>query len=126
MKSYSVDKIPESIIIFGEPLIYLLDAEGCYEKREFDHCMRIVISVWNAVTLDSVENTNKWTTSLLEHSKDGPPEMAAMVKLLIERKRTMLNNDVRAVGEHWIKDRAGDLMFGCDARDVANKYSKEK
>ncbi len=125
-KGQSVETISETILIFGEPLTSLLDADGSYGKPEFERCMGVVVNAWNAVTLDDVQNTDAWTTSLLEHAADGPPEMAAMPRLLVERKKAMFADGVRGVGEYWVRENGRELTFGCDARDVSGKYSTAK
>jgi hypothetical protein len=39
------------------------------------------------------------------------------VKRLIKRKKTKFANDLRAVGEHWVREESdGGLIFGCEAR----------
>lgn len=55
----------------GESLIAELEAP--FARHEFEDCMRIVISVWQAVTLDKVEGSERWTTSLYEHAGEGRP-----------------------------------------------------
>lgn len=124
MKDTSSSKISETILQFGEPLIAELD-ESC-ARHEFDQCLRVVISVWNAVTLDKVEGTDRWTTSLHEHAGSGPPELNGLLQELVERKKTLFGDDVRGVGEHWIRGENGDFVFGCDARDVAGKYGNAR
>ncbi|MDC0434778.1 hypothetical protein OAM69_03955 [bacterium] len=121
MKSHSVSKISETLLLFGEPLLSQLDND--YGKEELEHCMRIVISAWNAVNLDEIQSTNKWTESLLEHARGGPVELVDILSGLVHRKKTMFKDDLRGVGEHWVKLKRGEIVFSCEARDVEGKYS---
>ena len=121
MKNHSVSKISETILNFGQPLISQLGDD--YGKEELEHCMRIVISAWNAVTLDDVQSTDTWTTSLLQHAEGGPDEVVSILKSLLHRKKTMFREDLRGVGEHWIKLKRGEIVFGCEARDVESRYA---
>jgi hypothetical protein len=122
MEKHSVAKISETILNFGEPLISQL--QGDYGKHELEACMRIVISAWNAVTLDDVHDTEKWTTSLFEHAEKGPSEMTQILRELVNRKKIFFKDDLRGVGEYWIKLKRGDLVFSCEAKDVEGRYAK--
>lgn len=121
MKNYPVRKISETILDFGQPLISELGDD--YGTQELEHCMRIVISAWNAVTLDDVQSTNTWTTSLFQHAEGGPVEVVSILKSLVHRKKTLFREDLRGVGEHWIKLKRGEIVFGCEARDVESRYA---
>jgi len=121
MKSHSVSKISETIINFGQPLISQLGDD--YGKQELEHCMRIIISAWNAVTLDEVQSTTTWTESLFDHAKGGPDEVVGILRSLVHRKKTMFKDDLRGVGEHWVKMKRGEIVFGCEARDVEGRYA---
>ena len=38
------------------------------------------------------------------------------IYMLIKRKKTKFSDDIRAVGDHWIREEQGDFIFGCEAR----------
>jgi len=124
MNNHSAQKISETILNFGQPLISQLGDD--YGKREVEHCMRIVISAWNAVTLDEVQSTTKWTKSLLEHAdgaEGGAKEVVGIVRHLVHRKKSLFKNDLRGVGEYSVKVKRGEMVFRCEARDVESRYA---
>ncbi len=46
-----------------------------------------------------------------------------MIKRLIKRKQKKYSNDLRAVGNHWVRENGAELIFGCDARFNTDKVS---
>jgi len=56
---------------------------------------------------------------VLDAMKNEPAEMVLLLKRLIMRKKRKFGTDLRGVGETWIVERDGELVFGCDARAVA-------
>ena len=112
-------KISQTILEFGKPVILQLPMNP--SKEEFDGAIRIVISAWNAVVMDSWENGNKFESLLLSCMAEAPKQAQVEIKRLIKRKKSNFSLDPRAVGEHWVREGNGELVFGCEARlDVKN------
>ena len=116
-------KISHTILEFGKELILALP-DNC-SKSEMEATMRVVITVWNAVVLDSWNKGNHFETEIMNTMKNEPKEMYILVKRLIKRKKKKFLNDQRAVGEHWLKEKNGELVFGCEARLDIEKVSIE-
>ena len=76
-------------------------------KEEFDGAIRIVISAWNAVVMDSWDNGNQFESLLLSCMAEGPKQAQVEIKRLIKRKKSKFRSDPRAVGEHWIREENG-------------------
>ncbi len=113
------NKISQTILEFGKVLILKLPEN--HSKDEFKMALRIAITAWNAVTIDSWGNKNEYEKKLLETLNDAPSEMKVMVKQLIKRKKKKFSSDPRAIGNHWIREEDGEFIFGCEARlDVKN------
>lgn len=87
--------------------------------------MRVIIAVWNAVVLDDWNKSDKFEKELLLTMKDQPREMQIIIKRLIKRKKKKFENDPRAVGDHWVKEKHGEFVFGCEARLDLEKVATE-
>ena len=87
--------------------------------------MQVVVAIWNAVVIDSWNKSNKFETELINAMKNEPREMIIIVKRLIKRKKKKFLNDPRAVGKHWVKEKNGELVFGCEARIDIEKLSMD-
>ncbi len=109
-------KISETILEFGKSLILELPAE--HSKEEFEAVMTIVITTWNAVVMDVWKKINKYESELLSTIQAAPKEVQIKIKRLIKRKKSKFKfgSDPRAVGNHWIREQDGELVFGCEAR----------
>ncbi len=107
-------KISETILEFGKSLIIELPSE--HSKEEFEAVITIAITAWNAVVMDAWEKTNKYESELLSTMHTAPKEVQIEIKRLIKRKKNKFGSDPRAVGNHWIREQDGELLFGCEAR----------
>ena len=117
-------KISHTILEFGRSLITSLPSE--HSKEELEATMKIVITAWNAVVMDSWENGNKYESMLLEQMKQGPKIGLVEVKRLIKRKKVKFASDPRAVGNHWVTERNGEFIFRCEARlNVENAEAED-
>jgi hypothetical protein len=107
-------RISLTITTFGQSLINQLPHD--YNQEELEAVMAIVITVWNAVTIDAWNKTTEQETLVLT-TLGTEREGLLTVKRLIKRKKTKFANDLRAVGEHWVREESdGGLIFGCEAR----------
>ena len=118
MASYYKSKLSHTILEFGRNLIALLPEP--HQKNELEACMDTIVLVWNSVTLDSIHGTTKNTDAVFEVLRNEPPEYVLHIKRLVMRKKRHFSTDLRGVGNRWIKEKNGELIFGCDARAIAD------
>jgi hypothetical protein len=116
-------KISHTILEFGKELVLAMP-DDC-SKNEMDKTMRVIITVWNSVVIDSWNKNNELEMSLINTLNNEPREMLIIVKRLIKRKKKKFSNDPRAVGQHWVKEKNGELVFGCEARLDLDNVSLE-
>ena len=107
-------KISQTILEFGEPLLSELPDD--HTKEDFEATILIVITSWNAVVMDGWKGGGKFEAALLSSIKPAPKEIQLIIKKLIKRKKKKFANDPRGVGNHWVREESGELIFGCDAR----------
>jgi len=107
-------KISETILEFGKYVI--LELPSGYSKDEFETAITIIITTWNAVVMDAWGKDNRYESQLLSTMKAAPKEIQIEIRRLIKRKKNEFGSDPRAVGNHWIREQDGELVFGCDAR----------
>ena len=107
-------KISHTILEFGKEIINQLP-KG-YSKNDLDAAMKVILSVWNSVTVDSWNGNKENEMVLLKAIEVAPKQVQLEFKQLIARKKKFFSNDLRAVGKHWIREDNGQLIFGCDAR----------
>lgn len=112
-------KISGTIMEFGQGLINALPQK--HSRQELEAVMKMVITVWNSMVLDTWHNSNTNETLLLETIANEPKSVQLEFKRLIKRKKKKFADDIRAVGEYWIREEQGEYIFGCDARvDIEN------
>lgn len=107
-------KISATILEFGKAIISELPSD--FSEAEFEAAITLVITAWNAVVMDSWENSDRYESELLSALKSAPKEAQVQMIRLIKRKKNKFSLDPRGVGNHWITEKNGDLVFGCDAR----------
>ncbi len=112
MNSYP--KISQTILEFGKSVFLELPSE-C-SKEDYGAALRIVIAVWNAITIDSWNGNDDGERELFKVFDSMPKEQIIVFKRLIKRKKNKFPKDLRAVGEHWIREENGEFIFGCEAR----------
>ena len=102
-------KISETILEFGNPIIELLPDNPT--KEQFEDVMRIVVSAWNAVTLDEWNETIDSENEFLKALSPSPEEIQSMAMNLISRKRTEYSSEQRAVSSYSISEEDGEFVF---------------
>ncbi len=112
-------KISQTLLEFGKDVISELPEN--HSKEEFEQVMKIIITVWNSVVIDKWENTNTHEQELLNSLNSMPKDFQLMIRRLVKRKHKKIPNDLRAVGNHWVRENGSELIFGCDARLDTNK-----
>lgn len=108
------NKISQTLLEFGKSIIAGLPTG--HTKEEFEAVMKTVITVWNAVVMDSWKKDSTFEMELLALTETMPKPAKLEIKRLIKRKKSKFANDPRAVGKHWIRESNGEIIFGCDAR----------
>ncbi|MEZ8695220.1 hypothetical protein AB6D15_23655 [Vibrio splendidus] len=117
-------KISQTILEFGKSVI--LQLPGDHTKEEFEAMLSIVITTWNSVVIDAWNKTDKYERELIERLEYAPKQVKIDVKRLIKRKKSKFSADLRAVGNHWVREKNGEYIFGCEARgNVENFPAKE-
>jgi hypothetical protein len=104
----------ETILEFGEPILQELSGDA--SKEELEAAMRLIVSAWNAVVLDDWNKTTRAETELLKALKPMPKEFESIARKLIKRKRRKYSSDPRAVGNYWVIQKNGELVFRAEAR----------
>ena len=117
-------KISHTILEFGKSIILQLPDD--HSKEEFEAAISIVIVAWNAVVMDAWHNTDKFERELMERLEEGPKQAKIEAKRLIKRKKTKFSTDLRAVGNHWVREQDGEYIFGCEARGNVENLPAEK
>lgn len=107
-------KISQTILEFGDAVIASLPPN--HSKEEFESTMFMVITVWNSITIDSWNGNSELEDGLLSSISGVPSEIGFIVKKLIKRKKTKFKHDPRAIGNSWVRDNNGEVVFGCEAR----------
>lgn len=117
-------KISQTILEFGKSVILQLPDD--HTKEEFEAMLSIVITTWNSVVIDAWNKTDKFERELIERLENAPKQVKIDVKRLIKRKKSKFSADLRAVGNHWVREENGEYIFGCEARgNVENFPAKE-
>jgi len=117
-------KISHIILEYGKSVILQLPSD--HTKQEFEAVIKMVITAWNAVVLDGWEQSNRFEMELLSSIKDAPREVQQEVRRLINRKKKHFGSDPRGVGNYWVRERDGEMIFGCEARlSVRNAPAKK-
>ncbi len=122
MKAYP--KISQTLLEFGQPMIRQLPPD--YTKSEFEQVMRIVVTIWNAVTIDAWFGTQENQESAKSAFAVAPLSVQRELQDLIARKKKVFGKDLRAVGEYWVRETDNGVIFGCEARINQPNTSKSQ
>jgi hypothetical protein len=107
-------KISETILEFGYPIIAGLPENA--PKEELEAVMSLIVSAWNAVILDDWNKTRKFEKAFLKALQPMPKEFESIPRKLIKRKKKEYSSDPRAVGNYWVIEKTGELVFRAEAR----------
>ena len=90
MSKYSLPntKISATIMEFGKGVLNALPAD--YSQSEMEDAMLTIITVWNAIVLDTWHNTDKNEKMVLDALSQAPKEGQLQVKRLIKERRPSL------------------------------------
>ena len=106
-------KISETFLDFASPIMDNLpdDASAAYVEG----VLKTPHVVWNAIVLSEVTGDRHFLDHI-QAAMTQLPEGAALVNLLIQRKRTMFGQDHRLIGRYTIVEKRGELVLRAEAR----------
>lgn len=109
-------KISETFLDFSSPL---LDTLGdATTKDEIEKILKITYTVWNAVVIDAVKNTN-YVAEIRESTKHDLG-MSALIAQFIKRKKELFRDDLRMIGEYSVTLDGHEWRLRADARDPSS------
>jgi hypothetical protein len=73
-----------------------------------------VVTVWNAVVVDIVRNTTKYSEMLGRQVRG--VDSASLIEALICGKRELFRKDLRAIGDYRVTYKDGNLNVWAEAR----------
>lgn len=113
-------KISETFLDFASPVL----GDGSEEPRDsqLGDALRVAFSIWNAVVYADVLDDQHFLDEI-RAATGGQLETAAIIELLIARKRELFADDPRLIGQWDVFLRDGALRLRADARDP---YSVER
>ncbi|WP_410497505.1 hypothetical protein [Chitinibacter sp. S2-10] len=106
------EKITRTVLSFAQPVLVGLP-KPC-SKDQFAGVMRTVLTVWNAVVKDQRAGGNENEAAVLAAISSAPKEVQLMVKRLIKRKKTKFAEASQVIGQHWVHEQGGEVLFGCE------------
>lgn len=100
--------------MFGEPILQELPENST--KDEVEAAFHLIVSAWNAVVLDEWGRSRKFEKEFLNALSSIPAEFRNIPKRLIKRKKRKFSMDPRAVGDYWVIEKNGEMVFRAEAR----------
>lgn len=107
------EQITQTILTFAQTVLVGLP-KPC-SKEQFSGVMRTVLMVWNAVEKDRQDGSEKNEAAVLVTIATAPKPVQLMVKRLIKRKKTKFAEYTQIIGQHWVHEQGGEVLFGCEA-----------
>ena len=107
-------KLSQNVLEFGKAIINELP-EG-YSRKELEAALTLIVTVWNAVIIDTNNNDKVFEKDLISRLENEPKEAQLAIKRLIKRKKVKFKNDLRLVGDNSVKDTMDGYSFICEAR----------
>lgn len=106
------ESITQTVLSFAQPILVGLPTP-C-SKEQFAGVMRTVLTVWNAVEKDRQAGSEKHETAVLAMIASADKPVQLMVKRLIKRKKTKFAEHQQIIGQHWVQEKEGQVLFGCE------------
>jgi hypothetical protein len=75
-------KLSRTILEFGEPVFSNLPND--HSVKDYEKALRIVITVWNAITFDSCNGVNKAEKELMTLNENSANNLPTVIKQLID------------------------------------------
>jgi hypothetical protein len=107
-------KISATILAFGDELFRQLPPNP--STAQFEAVLRIVVLVWNSVTIDQWHNNTQMQDRLLADMTTLPDEGKLFMRRLVKRKKKKYGTDQRAVGDYSVRIEKGEFIVRCEAR----------
>jgi len=104
--------LSRTILEFGKPIISQLPKE--HTVKDFERALRIIITVWNAITYDACNDNSEGEKELMIVFGNLPNGLPTFIEQLISRKKRNFSSDLRSVGERRITVRDGRFLFDCN------------
>ena len=118
------EQITQTILTFAQPVLVSL-SKPC-SKEQFAGVMRTVLTVWNAVVKDELAGGVQYETAVLATISNAAKPVQLMVKRLVKRKKTKFAEHRQIIGQHWVHEQGGEVLFGCEAQEAAPPSFKVK
>jgi len=111
---YPDRKNSDTFLQFAAPL---LDAfEPIVTEAQMEQPLKIAWTVWNAVIYADAAGNSRHLDGV-RASMDRDSESKQLVEALIDRKRTLFDDDHRLIGEYKLFRRDGEIRLRAEARD---------
>lgn len=107
------EALTQTVLTFAQPVLVGLP-KPC-SKAQFAGVMRTVLTVWNAVVKDQLAGGTEFESAVLLTIAAAPKPVQLMVKRLIKRKKTKFAEHNQVIGQHWVHEQGGEVLFGCEA-----------
>lgn len=112
--TYPDRKISETFLDFAAPLLAVMPDDAT--EASIEKTLTIAYVVWNGTVLDDI-NGNGYHMSQLKERMAHAPVLAALVRELASRKRTVFADDQRLIGEYKVTRKRGGLNLWAEAGD---------
>jgi hypothetical protein len=122
-------KISQTLLEFAAPLIDLVGPHPTVEARR--SALQLAASVWNALVVDAWGHPNSdHETALRQALKTGlanvpgpePIILADAIDLLVQRKRELFADDLRAIGDWELRVKAdGEVTVYAQAHEAPTR-----
>jgi hypothetical protein len=111
-------KISQTLLEYAAPLLEQMPPDASFSQRH--SVLQVAITVWNALVIArwGQEDLLPGIYQRLEQMpQPGQSMMREMIDLLVERKRRLFANDLRAVGRWELRmKRQGEFSLWAEAR----------
>jgi hypothetical protein len=108
-------KISETLIDFAKPFLDIVDKNTT--EQEIAAGFVVAITVWNSMVFDQWWSGENCLDKVRSHLlKMNDPRGTHLLEILVERKRKLFPNDLRAVGRHSFTYKDGNLRLHAEAR----------
>ena len=107
-------KISETFLHFAEPLLIEIGPDATEYQMEI--ALKFAFTVWNAVVYETTLGETRFL-DMLREAMASQPELAASIEQMIARKRSLFDDDLRAVGQFKLTRKDGELRLWAEARN---------
>ncbi len=105
-------KISATLIDFAHPILKHIDENTT--QQQVEKGLIVAVTVWNAMVLDLWKKENNWLEKVRALFADEPDSLQ-LIETLVERKKTLFAQDLRAISDFSVKLEAGNLHVHAQA-----------